>query len=139
MIRGTDNGAWVKECSAPANPAGAARFPGSRRLVGAGVCGGASSQGQSIPLTATAPQAPTPQATSPNLVEADVNIIVLQAINEANARGKPATIAVVDRVGNVLTVAQMVGAPTGLTVDSSRGIGTGLENRTAVMPGAIPA
>ena len=110
--------------------------PGS---CGGGGSGGASSQGQSIPLTATAPQAPTPQATSPNLVEADVNIIVLQAINEANARGKPATIAVVDRVGNVLTVAQMVGAPTGLTVDSGRGIGTGLENRTAVMPGAIPA
>ncbi|HJU18015.1 MAG TPA: heme-binding protein [Stellaceae bacterium] len=68
-------------------------------------------------------------ARAENLTESDVNTIVLQAINEANARGKPATIAVVDRVGNVLTVTQMPGAPAMAMVTSGRGIppGNGLE------------
>jgi uncharacterized protein GlcG (DUF336 family) len=55
-----------------------------------------------------------------SLTETDVDTIVLQAIHEASARGKPATIAVVDRVGNVLTVTQMTGAPTAATVTSGR-------------------
>ena len=66
-------------------------------------------------------------ARAGNLTESDVNTIVLQAINEANARGAPATIAVVDRVGNVLTVTQMPGAPTMATVTTGRGITGGLE------------
>ena len=75
-----------------------------------------------------------PLATNPapggdiHLTEADVNKIVLQAIHEANAEGNPATIAVVDRVGNVLTVAQMTGAPANATITSNRGVTTGLEN-----------
>lgn len=79
-----------------------------------------------------------PTNVSSNLTEGDVNTIVLQAINEAAARGKPSTIAVVDRVGNVLAVTQMAGAPTGLTVTSNRGVNTGLENKAIVPPGAIP-
>lgn len=101
-------------------------------------CGGGSSGGNFTPQIATTPQAPTSTGAPPNLTESDVNQIMLQAIHEANARGKPSTIAVVDRVGNVLTVAQMPGAPTGLTIDTMRNIGAGLENRTAVPPGAIP-
>lgn len=66
-------------------------------------------------------------ARAANLTESDVNTIVLQAVHEATARGKPATIAVVDRVGNVLTVTQMPGAPTMATVTSGRGITGGLE------------
>jgi len=108
--------------------------PGS---CGGGGSGGASSQGQNNPPTSTAPNAPV-NGTTPNLTEADVNTAVLQAINEATARGAPATIAVVDRVGNVLTVAQMPGAPTTLTIDTGRNIGAGLENRAAVPPGIIP-
>ena len=99
--------------------------------------GGASSQGTSNPVNATSPQAPS-GTPSPNLTESDVNQVVLQAINEATARGKPATIAVVDRVGNVLTVAQMPGAPTVFTIDTGRNIGAGLENRAAVPPNFIP-
>ncbi len=80
---------------------------------------------------ATGGPAPSPPAVGTpgtSLTEADVNAVVLQAINEANARGAPATIAVVDRVGNVLTVAQMPGAPPTATITSNRGVTTGLEN-----------
>jgi len=103
-----------------------------------GCGGGGSGGGNFTPPIATNPQAPTSTGAPPNLTESDVNQIVLQAINEANARGKPSTIAVVDRVGNVLTVAQMPGAPTGLTIDTLRNVGAGLENRTVVPPGAVP-
>lgn len=49
------------------------------------------------------------------LTSADVQRIVAQAANEASAQGAPATIAVVDRVGNVLAVFQMTGAPANLS------------------------
>lgn len=78
-------------------------------------------------LIALAIGALAPGARAENLTESDVNTIVLQAINEANARGAPATIAVVDRVGNVLTVTQMPGAPTMAIVTTGRGITGGLE------------
>ncbi len=48
------------------------------------------------------------------LTSAEVQQIVAQAANEAAARGAPATIAVVDRVGNVLAVYRMNGAPSDL-------------------------
>ncbi|WP_234026906.1 heme-binding protein [Erythrobacter sp. HKB08] len=47
-----------------------------------------------------------------SLSVADVQQVVAQAAGEANARGLPSTIAVVDRVGNVLAVFEMTGAPT---------------------------
>ena len=92
---------------------------------GCGGGGGGSSSGVSstAPITPAAPV----NGASPNLTESDVNTIVLQAINEATARGKPATIAVVDRVGNALAVTQMSGAPTAATITSGRGNTTGLE------------
>ena len=107
-----------------------------------GGCGGGGGTGVSTsgvsPTAPTNPSAPVAGIT-PNLTESDVNTIVLQAINEATARGKPATIAIVDRVGNVLTVAQMPGAPTGITITSNRGISTGLENPAIVPPGIVPS
>jgi uncharacterized protein GlcG (DUF336 family) len=66
-----------------------------------------------------------------------VNTVVLQAVNEAHARGKPATIAIVDRVGNVLSVTQTAGAPTEATITSNRGVETGLENQ--VVPTTLAA
>ena len=107
-----------------------------------GGCGGGGGTGVSTSgLSTTAPTNPAApvSGSSPNLTESDVNTIVLQAINEATARGAPATIAVVDRVGNVLTVAQMPGAPTGVTIVSGRGISTGLENQSTVPPGIVPS
>jgi len=95
-----------------------------------GSCGGGGGgvTGPTPPAsTATNPAAPV-SGTTPNLTESDVNAIVAQAVNEANARGKPSTIAVVDRVGNVLALTQMPGAPGTATVTSQRGISnSGLE------------
>jgi uncharacterized protein GlcG (DUF336 family) len=90
-------------------------------------CGGGGGGG-GFATSGPAPTPPTVGTPGTSLTEADVNTVVLQAINEANARGAPATIAVVDRVGNVLTVAQMPGAPAAATITSTRGVTTGLEN-----------
>jgi len=65
----------------------------------------------------------TASSTS-NLTEGDVNTVVLQAVNQATALHAPATIAVVDRVGNVLAVTQMMGAPVMATVTSRTGVAT---------------
>src|SRR5579885_2847960 len=80
-------------------------------------CGGGSNSGSS---TGTAP----PPAGKPDsgctgscataqslLTVGDVQTVIAQAANEAQAQGKPAVIAVVDRVGNVLAVYRMTGAP----------------------------
>ena len=106
-----------------------------------GGCGGGGGSGVSTSgLSTTAPTnpaAPTANNTSPNLTENDVNTIVLQAVHEATARGTPATIAVVDRVGNVLTLTQMPGAPGNAVITSKRGNTTGLEN--IVVPTVLAA
>jgi uncharacterized protein GlcG (DUF336 family) len=96
-----------------------------------GGCGGGGGSGvSSSGVSTTAPTSPAApvSGTSPNLTEADVNAIMLQAVNEATARGKPAAIAVVDRVGNVLSLTLMPGAPGTATITSLRGNNTGLEN-----------
>ena len=93
-------------------------------------CGGGSSSTSSAP-TASTPSTPPPIPTAPppvHLSEHDVNTVVVQAVNQASALRTPATIAVVDRVGNVLAVTQMSGAPTTATVTSMRGVVGGLEN-----------
>jgi uncharacterized protein GlcG (DUF336 family) len=73
------------------------------------------------------------------LTAADVGQIISQAVFEAQARGRPATIAVVDRVGNVLGVYRMNGAPVELAVTTNRGIpaGNGLEQVETVLA-ALP-
>ena len=95
---------------------------------------------QQRPSGVPASPSPTPAvATGSNLTEADVNTIILQAVNEANARGKQATIVVIDRVGNVLGATQMAGAQPTATVTSNKGIapGNGLEG--AVVPTPLEA
>jgi len=72
------------------------------------------------------------------LAVADVERILAQAIHEAQARGAHATIAVVDRVGNVLAVYRMAGADVGITVDSGRGVTGGLE-QISVIPDSLAA
>jgi len=57
----------------------------------------------------------------------DVRRIIAQAVHEASARGAKATIAVVDRVGNVLAVFRMKGADTSVKITSGRGVVGGLE------------
>lgn len=87
-------------------------------------CGGGGGSG-SGGGTGTAPApAPAPGSTYPApgsvytapaqeaLTVADVQRIIAQAAGEADARRLPATIAVVDRVGNVLAVYTMNGTPS---------------------------
>ncbi len=56
--------------------------------------------------------------TATSLSIADIETVVAQSVAEAQARGVNATIAVVDRVGNVLAVFRMTGASTSITVAS---------------------
>jgi uncharacterized protein GlcG (DUF336 family) len=101
-------------------------------FLGAPTCGGGGGGGSPDSEAASV------NDPAPFLTVANVNTIVLQAMNEATARNRPATIAVVDRVGNVLAVTQMAGAPANATVTSQRGIvGSGLEG--ASVPSTLAA
>ncbi|HFD12821.1 MAG TPA: hypothetical protein ENJ32_10195 [Crenotrichaceae bacterium] len=64
-----------------------------------------------------------------SLTVKDVQTIIAQAVSEAKARGSRATIAVVDRVGNVLAVFRMNGANTTVKISTERNplVTTGLE------------
>ncbi|MEO1251850.1 MAG: heme-binding protein [Pseudomonadota bacterium] len=66
------------------------------------------------PPPAAAPALFKPELKS--LSSSDVGQIIAQAVAEAGAQSAPATIAVVDRVGNVLAVFQMTSADTTTTV-----------------------
>jgi uncharacterized protein GlcG (DUF336 family) len=61
------------------------------------------------------------------LTVTDIETILSHAIFEAQERSASATIAVVDRVGNVLAVFRMNNADTEITIDSGRDTGTGLD------------
>jgi len=73
------------------------------------------------------------------LTVAEVQRIVAQAANEAAARGRPGTIAVVDRVGNVLAVFQMNGAPATINIDGDRGVVNGLDGLNGIVPANLAA
>jgi len=72
------------------------------------------------------------------LTVADVQTVIAQAVAEATALGEKATIAVVDRVGNVLGVFRMNGADTSVTISSGTGAVGGLEG-IAVIPDTLAA
>ncbi|MFV2055490.1 MAG: hypothetical protein ACC707_03440 [Thiohalomonadales bacterium] len=67
----------------------------------------------------------SPQATL--LTQQNVALIVSQAVAEAEKRQQQATIAVVDRVGNVLVVFQMLTASPDITINSDGNTLGGLE------------
>ncbi|OZA66713.1 MAG: hypothetical protein B7X78_04520, partial [Sphingomonadales bacterium 39-62-4] len=100
-------------------------FALSLSLVLAGCGGGDSGSGDTFTPT------PTPTASSrffadpaqESLSVNEVQQIIAQAVGEAQARNKPAIISVVDRVGNVLAVFRMNGAPTRMV--TSRRTATG--------------
>ena len=112
-----------------------------RRLMAAAVfgaavassgCGGGSSS-SSTPAVSTTPVATTatPLYAAPaaeSLSVSDVKTILAQAIAEATARKRPVTLAVTDRVGNVLAVYAMAGAPATTHIPSPpSGVNTDLE------------
>ncbi|MDR3418042.1 MAG: heme-binding protein [Nevskia sp.] len=79
------------------------------------------------------------QTNSPQRLEvAEVQQVIAQAVAEAQAQNIGATIAVVDRSGNVLAVFQMKNAGTTVTVNSQRNTGTGLDG-LAVVPATMGA
>ena len=88
-------------------------------------CGGGS--GNVGTAVCTGSCAPPATATDFLTVE-DVQRVIAQAVAEATARKLPATIAVVDRVGNVLGVFRMTGARTNFRIGTLRGVSGGLEN-----------
>ena len=109
--------------------------------VALAACGGGSGGGGATAPTAPATPAPTALYAVPGaqaLTAGDVQQIVAQTAAEAKARGTPAVIAVTDRVGNVLVVYQMAGAPTSVTIrHAPAGADIGLQG--AVVPAAAAA
>jgi uncharacterized protein GlcG (DUF336 family) len=86
-----------------------------------GACGGGGSSGGSGGGGGVTPS-PTPTPTPPagsaytapaaeSLSVGDVQKVLAEAAAQAQAEGKPAVIAVTDRLGNVLAVLRMTGAP----------------------------
>lgn len=97
---------------------------------GIGVKGGTSDCNFSI--------ASTPQ----NLTAAEVERIIAQAIQAAQSKGANATIAVTDRVGNVLGVYRMSGASTTVNILSGRSLTSlpqGLDGLTNFVPSELAA
>ena len=99
-----------------------------------GACGGGGGDGGVAAGGCTGncqTNAGTPQALS----AADVETILAQAVHEAQARGAAATIAVVDRVGNVLAVFRMNGSG-GVSIPSNK-MG-GLEGLSSALVPSLP-
>lgn len=88
-------------------------------------CGGGGGGDGGTPLGGCTGNCGTTAASA--LTAADVQRIVSQAVQESEARLARGTIAVVDRVGNVLAVFQMTGAATTFTISGGRGVTGGLE------------
>lgn len=104
---------------------------GAFALALSGCGGGGSSGGGGGGGTPTPTPTPPPSgrffADPPQeaLTQAEVQQVIAQAVGEAQARGLKATIAVVDRVGNVLAVFQMTGAPANTTISRQQIGGVG--------------
>jgi len=73
------------------------------------------------------------------LTQGEVAQVIGRAIAEAQAQGAPATIAVVDRSGNVLGVYQMNGANPQVTISSGRGLAAGNGLEMLVVPSSFAA
>lgn len=105
-------------------------------------CGGGSSS--TTPVVTPPPPPPPPPAPATvfsvpaqeSLSTADVQQVIAQAVAEASARNLPSTIAVVDRVGNVLAAFRMNGANDNLTIPINAGrTPTGRDLRGLTLPG----
>jgi uncharacterized protein GlcG (DUF336 family) len=81
--------------------------------------------------------AAVPAPAQQSLTAAEVGQIIARAVNEAQGRGALATIAVADRVGNILGVFQMTGAAANSTITSGRNVTGGLEG--AAVPSTLAA
>ena len=77
-------------------------------------------------------------AAPTSLSVAEVQQVIALAVQEAQARAAPATIAVVDRSGNVLAAFRMAGAGATFNISGERGVTGGLE-AVAVLDSALAA
>ncbi len=102
-------------------------------------CGGEGDSNSILPPPTAPPPPPPAPSASPlfkpelrNLTVSDVERIIAQAVEEARARKTAATIAIVDRAGNVLGVFQMTGASATTTVRAGpAGTNTALQGLAA--------
>ena len=104
-------------------------------------CGGSGSGSAPPDVSADTPPSCDGSCASAStfLTAADVQDVIARAVAEAQARNAPATIAVVDRVGNVLGVFVMTGAPATFTVQSpGRTVDGGLEG-VNIVPSTLAA
>lgn len=72
------------------------------------------------------------------LTVSDAQQVIAQAVAEATAQQRPATIVVADRVGNVLAAFRMNGAAGTVRIDSGRGVSGGLEG-VSIVPDTLAA
>ena len=104
-------------------------------------CGGGSQPEPAGVDNNTPPAGCSGQCANANsvLTATDVERVIAQAVSEAQARGVSATVAVVDRVGNVLAVFRMTGAAPAITIASpAGGVDGGLEGIN-IIPDSLAA
>ncbi|MEE4287930.1 MAG: heme-binding protein [Erythrobacter sp.] len=115
-------------------------------------CGGGDSgpqptgggTGSGNPPPAPPPPSPPPAGSvysvpaQEALSVADVQRVIAQAAAQANAQGAAATIAVVDRVGNVLAVFAMPGAPPGAKISDAPN-GDNIDAQGLTVPSTLAA
>jgi uncharacterized protein GlcG (DUF336 family) len=101
--------------------------------------GGGGSSGGNVPAPTPTP-APSPAPAGlyaipgpEALSVADVQNVIAHAAAEAQARGRPAVIAVSDRVGNILAVFRMTGAPAN-AVTSAAPNGANIDAQNLTIP-----
>lgn len=99
-------------------------------------CGGSSSTPPGVSTNESS--SCTVNCTDVALSVADVQRVGAQAAAESLRLGSPATIAVTDRVGNVLAVFSLPGAASTFRIDSGKGVLGGLE-RVDILPSALAA
>ena len=118
-------------------------------LIGLALLAGCGGGSNSTSSTGTSPPDNPPSGSSDSgctgacatansyLTAADVGKVIAQAAQEASAQNLPATIAVVDRVGNVLAVYRMNGARALVRIGTDRGVVGGLEG--LIIPSELAA
>ena len=85
-------------------------------LLASAACGGGGSGSQEIAPDGNADRGCDGTCAQRSLAADDVRRVIAQGVAQAESMGVAATIAVVDRVGNVLAVYAMDGAPTETTI-----------------------
>jgi len=102
-------------------------------------CGGGGSSPTPIATTTIPPTTVYTAPSAQSLSVSDVQAVIAQSVAEAQARGTPAVISVTDRVGNVLAVYQMAGAPSTVTIRANAGQTQKLDLEGVVVPASTAA